>query len=146
MRRSHLLWSPLQPGGSPRWPMTDAYNCCPWLNCSPLSSSKKKTNKKTMNKSVLSKVVFHLPGLPLFPAQTSFMSHHRPSLLSLPFCTTFYFMNSKVLSLFDFSMSFFPSILSSSYLRGRFCHHSFVAPKAYLLFDRRIVRREKGIM
>lgn len=42
MRRSHLLWSPLQPGGSPRWPMTDAYNCCPWLNCSPLSSSKKK--------------------------------------------------------------------------------------------------------
>lgn len=43
MHRSHLLWSPLQPGGSPRWLMTDAHNCCcPWLKCSPSLQIKKK--------------------------------------------------------------------------------------------------------
>lgn len=42
MHRSHLLWSPLQPGGSPRWLVTDAHNCCcPWLECSPSLQIKK---------------------------------------------------------------------------------------------------------
>lgn len=144
MRRSHLLWSPLQPGGSPRWPMTDAYNCCPWLNCSPLSSSKKKKN---MNKSVLPKLFFTSQASRCFQ-----LRHHLCPTIVCLFCLghsvpLFTLWTAKVLSLFDFFFHVcFPSILSSSYLRGRFCHHSFVKPKAYLLFDRRIVRREKGIM
>lgn len=39
--RVTFTWVPAAASGSPRWPVTDADNCCPWLGCIPLPSSLK---------------------------------------------------------------------------------------------------------
>lgn len=39
--RVTFTWVPAAASGSPRWPVTDADNCCPWWGCIPLPSSLK---------------------------------------------------------------------------------------------------------
>lgn len=39
--RVTFTWVPASASGSPRWPVTDADNCCPWWGCIPLPSSLK---------------------------------------------------------------------------------------------------------
>lgn len=80
MHRSHLLQSPLQPGGSPRWPVTDAHDCCPWLECSASLQIKKiKLSFQSYPKH---------PSSPTCPSMIFFTPHNLFSIIFSHSCVS----------------------------------------------------------